>query len=109
LSGAQTIATTLTVWLIVTGLGFAACSTQAPPLPGDPKVRAEPLVLADTKLIRAEVLTDDAAYRLEQKCLSEGGKPYALATFVHCERGGPSRAGWMYSVSDVPDWRRGVK
>jgi hypothetical protein len=108
-SGKQTIAVTLTAWLIATALGFAACSRQPPPLPGEPVVTAEPLRIADTIETRIEVFSDDALYRLELKCRAETGDPFVRATFVQCEGGGPSRAGWVYAVQDVPDWRRGGK
>jgi hypothetical protein len=112
LSGAQTIATTLTAWLIVTALGFAACSRaeaiELEPAPAKPCCDS-PLRLADTKVVLVEVFSDDAIYRFEQQCSAEGGELFGRGTFVHCERGGPAHAGWMRHVRDVPDELRGVK
>ncbi len=115
MSGTQTIGLTLTAWLIVTALGFAACSRQEPPMPRNPDAawlerrNAEPARLADTATIPLEVFSDDAVYRYEQRCSAEGGELFGRVTFVRCEGGGPSGASWFYTVHDVPADRRGVR
>lgn len=105
MSGKQTIGLTLTAWLIVTALGFAACSRQEPPMPRNPdaawleRQSVAPLRLSKTKLAHYEAFSDDERYRLETKCRSEGRTPESTDVWVACNA--PGRQGWLIGVSDV--------
>lgn len=119
MSGTRTIAALLVGFLVLCALGFsvASCvSEREPPRPRNPDAArleregAEPLRLADTMVVRFEVLSDDAHYRLSEQCRHEGGMPSThAASFVQCDYGGNARAGWMYTVDAVPSSRRGVR
>jgi hypothetical protein len=114
-SGKQTIGLTLVAFLVLCALGFsvASCVDRAEAIEREPLAPKPccdlPLRLADTVVVPFEILSDDARVREEQRCLSEGGEPWITLGCVHCDHGGPSRAGWTYGVSDVPKERRGVK
>lgn len=119
MNGARTIAALLVGFLVLCALGFsvASCvSEREPPMPRDPnevwleRQSAAPLRLADTMVVRFEVLSDDAYYRLSERCRREGGTPSThAASFVQCDYGGNARAGWMYTVDAVPSDKRGVR
>jgi hypothetical protein len=91
------------------GISVAAAIEREPPWPTIKPCCDPPLRLADTVVVPFEVLSDDARHRKEQQCRSEGGEPRVSLSCVHCDYGGPSRAGWTYGVSDVPKELRGVK
>jgi hypothetical protein len=71
-------------------------------IPGDYR----PLQLASTA--PPEVLSDDARYDAETRCMRAGGEPYTGFTFVSCDMPNPNKS-WIYGVSDVPAELRGVK
>jgi hypothetical protein len=63
----------------------------------------QPLHLASTA--PAEVLSDDARYDAQTRCIRSGGEPYTGLTFVSCDAANPNKS-WIYGVLDVPESER---
>lgn len=92
-----------------TALAFVWPAPVTPPCPGAKVAAAAPLTLASTA--RAEVLSPDAVYALEWRCIGDGGEPYTKPTYVacSCRPGVRGCRDWFYGVSDVPDRLRWAK
>lgn len=74
-----------------------------PPCPGPAVATPTPLTLASTA--RSEVLSADAIYALESRCIGDGGEPYTRPTYVACSctlNSPRGCRGWFFGASDVP-------
>lgn len=109
MSGKQTIGLTLTAWLVVCALGFAACSRQEPPMPRNPdaawleRQASTPPTIASTVCYPA--LSPDARYAALEACSRNGARlVFDQPGYVLCDRGQRS---WFTSALDMPRDKQG--